>query len=279
MCSGLDVRANLLAASELIRRAAAGGADYVQTPEMTSLLPSEGMRLHIRLWPEEGNPELAHFKLLARELQIWLHVGSLGVLEDNDMIANRSFLFRPDGSIAARYDKIHMFDVTLPNGEIYTESKRYVPGSKAVLADLPWGALGMTICYDLRFPNLYRTLAKAGASFLAAPAAFTKTTGTYHWHTLLRARAIETGCYVFAAAQGGRHENERDTFGHSMIIAPWGEILAEGGVEPGVISAQIDCAAIYEARAKIGSLHHDRPFQLVHVTDGDAAHAKTGPVK
>ena len=279
MCSGLDVRQNLIAASDLIRQAAADGARYIQTPEMTSMLPGEGMKLHVRLWPEEGNPEIAHFRLLARELKIWLHVGSLGVLEDNDMIANRSFLYRPDGSIAARYDKIHMFDVALPNGETYKESRRYVPGNRAVLADLPWGALGMTICYDLRFPNLYRTLAKAGASFLAVPAAFTRTTGEVHWHTLIRARAIETGCFVFAAGQGGRHENERETYGHSLIVSPWGEILAEGGVEPGVISADIDCAAVAAARGKIGALHHDRPFQLVHFDDKDRVKVQSGPGK
>ena len=265
MCSGLDVRNNLMDASKLIRQAAAKGAHYIQTPEMTPLLPSEGMKLHVRLWPQEGNPEIAHFRSLARELKIWLHVGSLSVLEDNDMIANRSLLFTPDGAIAAHYDKIHMFDVELPDGETYHESRRYVPGNRAVLADLPWGPLGMSICYDIRFPNLYRTLARAGASFLAVPAAFTKTTGKAHWHVLLRARAIETGCFLFAAAQGGHHENGRDTFGHSLIVSPWGDILAEGGVEPGVITADIDIRAVGEARAKIASLHHDRPFQLSHV--------------
>lgn len=276
MCSGRDVRQNLVDASELIREAAAEGASYVQTPEMTSLLETEGAKLYVKCKPEEGNPELAHFRALARELKICLHIGSIGVLEEHKKIANRSYLIAPSGAVAARYDKIHMFDVTLPNGETYTESKRYQPGKKAVLADLPWGTLGLTICYDLRFPNLYRTLAKAGASFIAAPAAFTKTTGTAHWHVLLRARAVETGCFVLAAAQGGHHENGRDTYGHSLIIAPWGEILAEGGIAPGVIMADIDPREVAKARGKVGSLYNDRPFALVHEALDDRAPIKGG---
>lgn len=279
MCSSRDVRQNLLDASDLIRDAASQGAQYVQTPEMTSLLESESARLHVKCRPEEGNPELGHFRALARELKIWLHLGSIAVLEENERIANRSFLISPDGVIAARYDKIHMFDVDLPNGESYRESRRYRPGAKAVLVDLPWGSLGLSICYDLRFPNLYRTLAKAGASFFAVPAAFTRTTGKQHWHCLLKARAIETGCFVLAAAQGGHHEMGRDTYGHSLIIAPWGETLAEAGVAPGIILATIDCSKVASARARIGSLHGDRPFELVHEPLPARPAVKGGPLR
>jgi deaminated glutathione amidase len=187
------------------------------------------------------------------------------VLVKPDKIANRSFLIKPDGQIAARYDKIHMFDVQLPNGESYRESKNFQPGDRAVLAELPWGRLGLTICYDLRFPTLYRALAKAGASFIAVPSAFTVPTGQAHWHTLLRARAIESQCFIFAAAQAGEHENGRKTFGHSLVISPWGEILAEGdGVHPSVIFADVELEAIAEARRRVPSLEHDRPFEIVY---------------
>jgi predicted amidohydrolase len=208
---------------------------------------------------------VAHFQALARELGIWLHIGSMAVLATPDKIANRSFLFTPDGAIAASYDKIHMFDVQLPDGESYRESKSFQAGDRAVLAELPWGRLGLTICYDLRFPTLYRALAKAGASFIAVPSAFTVPTGQAHWHTLVRARAIETQCFVFAAAQAGEHENGRRTFGHSLIVSPWGGILAEGdGVNPSVIFADVELEAIAEARRRVPSLEHDRPFEVVY---------------
>jgi predicted amidohydrolase len=176
---------------------------------------------------------------------------------------NRGFLIDPQGEVAARYDKIHMFDVDLPNGESYRESRSYAPGEHAVTADLPWGRLGLTICYDLRFPALYRALAEAGSMFLAIPSSFTKQTGEAHWHVLHRARAIENGCFVFAAAQGGSHENGRDTFGHSLIVDPWGRVLAEGGVDPAVVIAEIDPAAVATARARIPSLLHGRRFEIV----------------
>jgi predicted amidohydrolase len=176
---------------------------------------------------------------------------------------NRGFLINPQGEIAARYDKIHMFDVDLANGESYRESRSYAPGEHAVMADLPWGRLGVTICYDLRFPALYRALAEAGSMFLAIPSSFTKQTGEAHWHVLHRARAIENGCFVFAAAQGGSHENGRDTFGHSLIVDPWGRVLAEGGVDPTVVIADIDPAAVATARARIPSLQHGRRFEIV----------------
>ena len=180
-------------------------------------------------------------------------------------MANRSYLIAPDGRIAARYDKIHMFDVDLGNGDVYRESESYAPGSKAVIADLPWGPLGMTICYDLRFPALHRALAKGGAKFLAVPAAFTRITGEAHWHTLLKARAVEAQSFVFAAAQGGHHENGRETFGHSLIISPWGQILGEGGTAPGVIIADVDLAILDDVRRRIPSLTHDRTFDVVRV--------------
>ena len=206
---------------------------------------------------------LAAFTAAARKHGIWLHIGSMAVKVGERRLANRSYLIAPDGEISARYDKIHMFDVDLGNGEVYSESVNYQAGSSAIVADLPWGKLGLTICYDLRFPALHRALAKAGATFLAGPAAFTRVTGEAHWHTLLRARAIETGAFVLAAAQGGRHENGRETFGHSLIISPWGEVLAESGIEPGVIVAEIDPHRVDAVRSKIPSLTHDRAFDIV----------------
>jgi len=271
MCSGRTVENNLIAASELIREAATAGADYVQTPEVTTLMELDRDRLLVAVRPEDGNPALAHFQSLARELGIWLHIGSMPVLlpgsAPNERFANRSYLLTPQGGIAARYDKIHMFDVTLANGETYAESANYAPGKHAVVAETPWGPLGLTICYDLRFPHLHRTLAKSGARYLASPAAFTRTTGEAHWHTLLRARAIECECFVFAAAQTGRHEHGRNTYGHSMIVSPWGEVLAEAGTDPCVIFADIDPAKVQEVRARIPSLTHDLPFA---VSDGNA---------
>jgi deaminated glutathione amidase len=199
----------------------------------------------------------------ARRHSIFVHAGSLAIKLSADKAANRSFLIDRSGAIIARYDKIHMFDVDLANGESYRESRNYRPGDIAVTADLPWGKLGVTVCYDLRFPALYRALAEAGASFFSIPSAFTKQTGEAHWHVLNRARAIENGCFVFAAAQGGRHESGRETFGHSLVIDPWGRILAEGGTEPGVILAEIDPAQVVAARAKIPSLQHGRRFELI----------------
>jgi deaminated glutathione amidase len=265
MRTGRDVETNLADAGGLIREAAAQGAGYVETPEITTLMELDRQRLFAAIRPEEGNPAVAYFAALARELSLWLHVGSMAVLAGNGKIANRSLLFAPSGEIAARFDKIHMFDVELPGGESYRESRNYQAGNAGVLAGLPWGTLGLTVCYDLRFPHLYRALAKAGADFLAIPSAFTRQTGAAHWHVLIRARAIENGCFVFAAAQAGKHESGRETYGHSLIVGPWGEIVAEaGGAEPGVIIADVDPAKVAEARARIPSLQHDRPFQIGH---------------
>ena len=262
LCSGRNVDRNVADAAALIREAAAGGAQYVQTPEVTTLMELETAKLFAAVEPEEGNRALRTFRDLAAELKIWLHIGSMPVKVAEDKIANRAYVISPDGAVTATYDKIHMFDVDLPNGESYRESKNYRPGDKAVVAGLPWGGLGLAICYDLRFPQLFRALAKSGAKFLTVPAAFTKVTGEAHWHTLLRARAIESQCFVFAAAQGGRHEHGRDTYGHSLIISPWGQILADGGVQPGVIFADIDLQAIEDARSRVPSLGHDRPFTV-----------------
>jgi len=263
MRSGRSVAANIDAAAKLIGEAKSGGADYVQTPEMTNLMEASRDKLLASVVEEDQDSSLATFRELARTLAIHLHVGSLAVKATPDKAANRSFLIDPQGEIVARYDKIHMFDVDLPGGESYRESRTYRAGEIAAVRDLPWGRLGLTICYDLRFPALYRALAEAGASFLAIPSAFTQQTGEAHWHVLNRARAIENGCYVFAAAQGGRHENGRETFGHSLVVDPWGRIVAEGGVEPGVVLADIDPAAVAAARARVPSLQHGRRFELV----------------
>lgn len=259
--SGRVIAPNMEIAEVLIRRAAKDGAGYVQTPENTSIMELETERLLSAIETEENSAPLAQLRALAKELGIWLHVGSLGTKLGNGKVANRSYLIAPDGTIAARYDKLHMFDVDLA-GESYRESRTFDPGSKAVLADLPWGRLGLSICYDLRFPSLYRALASAGADLIAVPAAFTKQTGEAHWRVLLRARAIETGAFVLAAAQGGLHENGRSTYGHSMIISPWGEVLAEAGGDPQIILADIDAGLAAAARAKVPSLFHGREFEV-----------------
>lgn len=264
--AGRSIADNLPKAEALIREAAMGGARYIQTPENTALMELEPERVLKQIRPESESAPLALFRALAGELGVWLHLGSLGIELDGKRIANRSYLIDPNGAVAARYDKLHLFDVDLPGGESYRESDYYNPGSKAVVAALAIGGvqarLGMTICYDLRFPALYRALAQAGANMIAIPAAFTKQTGAAHWHTLVRARAIETGSYVFAAAQGGLHENGRSTFGHSMIVSPWGEILAEAGEDPCAVFAEIDLARVDDARARIPALKHGRDFEI-----------------
>jgi predicted amidohydrolase len=263
MRSGLEPEANLAAVLAGVDEAKRGGADYVQTPEMTNVLENNRERLFTKIFGEEQDPTLATLREVARKLSIYIHLGSLAIKASPEKAANRSFLIDRHGDIAARYDKIHMFDVDLAGGESYRESSTYRPGELAIVADLPWGRLGLTVCYDLRFPALYRALAEAGASFLAIPSAFTKQTGEAHWHVLMRARAIENGCFVFAAAQGGKHEHGRETFGHSLVVDPWGKIIAEGGTEPGVIFAEIDPAEIAAARGRVPSLSHGRRFELV----------------
>jgi predicted amidohydrolase len=258
--------ANIDAATKLIGEAKAAGADYVQTPEMTNIMEVKRESLFGTITAEDADPSLAAFREVARSQKLWLHVGSLAIKLLPDKAANRSFLIDPQGEIAARYDKIHMFDVDLAGGESYRESRSYRAGDAAVAIDLPWGRLGLTICYDLRFPALYRALAEAGCSFLAIPSAFTRQTGEAHWHVLMRARAIENTCYVLAAAQGGRHENGRETFGHSLVIDPWGRVIAEGGIEPGVVMAEIALADITAARSRIPSLQHGRRFEVTTPT-------------
>lgn len=260
MRSGLDVAANVAAAEELIRGAAGAGAHYVLTPEMTTVLDRDRKRLLAAISPEESDPSLAQFRKLAAELGIHLHIGSMAIKLANDAVANRAFLIGPDGTILSHYDKIHMYDVDLGNGESYRESRLYRPGGAAVVADLPWLRLGLTVCYDVRFSQLFRALAKTGAAMIAVPAAFTQTTGEAHWHILLRARAIETGSFVIAAAQGGHHEDGRETYGHSLIIDPWGHILAEAEREPGFITADIDPAISRTTRERIPVLANERSF-------------------
>ena len=263
MRSGTDPQANLAAAIAAVEEAKLAGAAYVLTPEMTNIMEVKRERLFATIAEEERDPTLAALRDAARRLAVYLHIGSLAIKASPDKAVNRSFLIDRSGDVIARYDKIHMFDVDLADGESYRESRNYRPGELAVVTDLPWGRLGMTVCYDLRFPALYRALAEAGASFLSVPSAFTRQTGEAHWHVLIRARAIETGCFVFAAAQGGKHENGRETFGHSLIVDPWGRILAEGGTEPGVIVADIDPAQVAAARGRIPSLLHGRRFEIV----------------
>jgi predicted amidohydrolase len=256
----------------LVREAADRGADYVQTPEMTSLVERERARLFEHVGPEDRDITLTALRDIARERNIVVHIGSIAV-KAGDKIANRAYLIDGTGAIVASYDKIHLFDVDLPNGETWRESATYSGGGRAVLAETPWGYLGLTICYDIRFPALYRALAENGASFLSAPACFTRQTGEAHWHVLQRARAIETGSFVISAAQGGRHEDGRETFGHSVIVDPWGRILADGGTEPGIILAEIDTGLVADARSRIPALKHGRPFrvEIASATEQDRA--------
>jgi len=263
MRSGLKPGTNIDDAVRMIGEAKSAGAEYVLTPEMTNILVAKREQLFAAVVEEEADASLATLRELARKLGVYIHIGSLAIKISPDRAANRSLLVDPKGDIAARYDKIHMFDVDLAGGESYRESRNYRPGELAVLADLPWGRLGLTVCYDLRFPALYRALAEAGATMLAIPSAFTKQTGKAHWHVLIRTRAIENGCFVFAAAQGGKHENGRETYGHSLIVDPWGRILAEGGIEPAVVMAEIDHAEVANARARIPSLEHGRRFEII----------------
>ncbi|MEK7246379.1 MAG: carbon-nitrogen hydrolase family protein [Pseudomonadota bacterium] len=253
---------NIRGASELVRRARDAGAEFILLPEIVNMLEPKRELLLGKAKSEADDPALAAFRELACETGAWLLAGSLVVRAEGEpsMLANRSFLLAPDGAIWARYDKIHMFDVDLGEGERYQESRSYRPGTQAVTADLPWGRLGMTVCYDVRFPHLYRALALAGAAFFSVPSSFTRPTGRAHWHVLLRARAIENGCFVFAPAQCGEHAEGRKTYGHSLIVDPWGEVLADGGEEVGVVTARIDPARVAEARAKVPALASDRPF-------------------
>ncbi len=258
--SGDDPAANLATVERMVRQAVDAGADVVLTPENVLLMSPNRQTTLAQARPEEEHEGLARMARVAREAGIWLLLGSIHVRLDGDRLANRSVLLDPEGAIAARYDKIHMFDVSLAGGESYRESATFRPGEQAVLAATPWAVFGLTVCYDVRFPALYRALAQAGAAVLTVPSAFTRQTGHAHWHSLLRARAIETGSWVLAPAQCGLCVPGRDTYGHSLVVSPWGEMVADGGEEPGIVMAQIDTEAVAKARTAIPSLTHDRPF-------------------
>jgi len=261
MTSTTDPLRNIALASERVRAAAADGAELVMLPEVTNLMQIKRAEAFKVVKTEGEDPSLAAFRALAAELGIWLHVGSLAIkLVEEERFANRGFLIGPDGLVRARYDKIHMFDVDLTGGESYRESNGYRPGDRAVLVDTPWGGYGMAICYDVRFPHLFRRLAKAGARILTIPAAFTAKTGMAHWHVLLRARAIENGCFLLAAAQCGTHEDGRQTYGHALIISPWGEVIADGGERPGHVIADLDLSQVEKTRAMVPSLANERGF-------------------
>src|SRR5262245_53410519 len=263
MRSGTDPKRNAAAFEDMVREAAANGAAYVQTPEMTGALVRDKVALRASLQPEERDVIALAGARLASELGIHLHVGSTAIARTDGKVANRAFLFGPDGARVATYDKIHMFDVDLDKGESWRESATYEPGQDAVVADLPFARLGFAVCYDLRFPQLFRAEALAGANVLTIPAAFTRQTGEAHWHVLMRARAIENGAFVIAAAQGGLHEDGRETFGHSLVVDPWGVVIAEADHDrPGVVLAEIDTARSSEARRKIPNLKNAREFSL-----------------
>ncbi|NQU57930.1 MAG: carbon-nitrogen hydrolase family protein [Rhodospirillales bacterium] len=264
--SGADVAANLTAAVDLGRQAQDAGAALIAFPETVNIMAPDRATLKSRCQPEDGNASLLAFQDLARQTGAWVVIGSLLVeVPGSDKMANRSFLLDEQGAVRARYDKIHMFDVNLGGVESHRESNHYNAGDEAVLAETPWGQLGMTICYDLRFAYLFRALAQAGAAMITTPAAFTKISGQAHWHVLQRARAIETGCYVIAPAQCGDHPGGRQTFGHSLIVDPWGTVLADGGEETGFIIADIDLSKVVEARDKIPALTHDRDVVLTKI--------------
>jgi predicted amidohydrolase len=261
-----DPAANLVVTRDRVRAAAAAGATFVLTPECTNCLSSSRDHQRAVFHPEATDPTLAALSDEAARAGIWLLIGSLGLktTDPDGRFANRSLLIDPTGNVAARYDKIHMFDVNVSPTEVYRESAGYRPGDRAILADTPFARIGLTVCYDVRFPHLYRSLAQGGAQIITVPAAFNHITGAAHWDVLLRARAIETGCYILAPAQTGFHAEAqgkgRRTHGHSLVVAPWGEVLADGGTDPGVIYAEIDLARVDEARGRVPSLVHDRPF-------------------
>jgi len=265
--AGPDPEPNLGTVSDLIRRARDVGADFILTPEASNFIES-GRRRREKARREAEDPFLAGMRSVARETGAWLLIGSLVIDPTGEpeaaagetRLANRSFLVDPGGKIVARYDKIHMFDIDLPGGESYRESNAYRPGGGAVVVETPWGRLGMSVCYDLRFPYLYRELAHSGADFLTVPSVFTVPTGQAHWHVLLRARAIENGCFVVAPAQWGEHAAGRRSYGHSLVVDPWGEVLADAGEGVGIVSARIEVGRIAEVRRMVPSLQHDRQF-------------------
>lgn len=258
--SKADPNINIREVSSLIRAARSNGGELITTPEVVGMLEPNREKALNKAQPENYHGVLREFRALSRDLAIWLLIGSISIKLSNGKLANRSFLINPDGRIIARYTKIHMFDVEVNDGSIYRESATYQPGTSACLARTPWGLVGLTICYDIRFPALYRDLAKAGAKIIFIPSAFTEVTGEAHWHILQRARAIENGCFIVSAAQTGMHEQNRKTFGHSIIVDPWGNILADADKDVGFITADLDLNLVDEVRKKIPSLTHDREY-------------------
>jgi deaminated glutathione amidase len=258
--AGRTISDNLDAVTRLVRAARERGADLILTPENVAILEPKGDALRAQAEPWEGNSLVAGFSALARDVKVWLLAGSVPIRAPSGKVFNRSVLLDDRGAVVAHYDKIHLFDVDLPSGERYRESSTFEAGGRAVLAETPWGPVGLTVCYDVRFPHLYRQLAQAGARYLVVPSAFTKVTGEAHWHVLLRARAIEAGAFVFAPAQTGTHAEGRRTFGHSLIVDPWGTVLADGGEEVGFVTARIDPALCDRARGQVPAINHQPPF-------------------
>ena len=258
--SGNDYAANLATLTTMAREAAAGGAKFLFSAEYALMMDGSGRTMREKAQDAQGEPALSALTALSRELGVWHLVGSLTLMSDDGRMFNRSVLISAEGRVAAQYDKIHMFDATLPSGTVIKESSAYRPGERAVTAETPWGRLGMTVCYDLRFPQLYRNLAQHGATLLAIPSSFQRETGKAHWHVLMRARAIENAAFVIAPALCGDHPGKRMTYGHSLVIDPWGEVLADGGEAPGVVYADLDLAQVDKVRGMLPSLTHDRPF-------------------
>lgn len=265
-CAGADTDKNLAALEKLIGEAAEDGAQLICLPEYAACYGMSRGQLQVGAEPEERHPGLAALRGMAKQQGCWLLIGSIGIKRDDGLINNRSYLIDDKGDIQARYDKIHLFDVDLDGGESYRESASIKPGDRAVLVDTPFGRLGLTICYDLRFPQLYRTLAKAGAEIIFIPAAFTRKTGSAHWHTMVTSRAIETGAYIVAPCQCGDVKGKLARYGHSLIVGPWGEVLADGGEDVGMVTAELDLANVEAARRKIPALTHDRLVEVELVT-------------
>lgn len=258
--SGSDLTLNLAAVKTRVTEAAGNGAQLVLTPEYSLMMDGSGRVMREGALDPDGGAALVALQDLARTGKVWLLVGSLTLKTGEERIVNRSYLINAAGAVVATYDKIHMFDVTLPDGKVIRESSSYRPGDRAVVAATPWGAMGMTVCYDVRFPHLYRTLAQQGAQFISVPSSFQRQTGKAHWHTLLKARAIENAAYILAPAMCGEHPGNRQTYGHALIVDPWGEVLADGGEAPGIIYADIDLARVAKIRGMMPSLEHDRPY-------------------
>ena len=260
MNSGNEFTANMTAFSAMAREAVGRGARFILTPEYFLMMDGSGRVMREAALDESGEPALSAVSALARELAVWLLAGSFTLKSGDGRMYNRSVLISTEGRVVAAYDKIHMFDVTLPDGKVIRESTAYRPGERAILARTPWGNLGMTVCYDLRFPGLFRALAQAGAEFISVPSSFQRQTGRAHWHALLRARAIENECFIIAPAMCGDHPGNRQSYGHTLVVDPWGEIIAEGGESPEIVYAEIEPHRVASVRGMIPSLDHDRPF-------------------